>query len=166
MTDPTPPAAEERLPPYSGEDVTCGKCANVGAYTSHRAAGEHSSNEAPTWGRSPKGERLERSCFRCNFIWDEALVRPVDELDEQLAAWLREQIANALRTTPTSGHVHKPGEERYDHHPKNEAERGHTYTYTCALCTRDVDALTAAVVDVVSLAVINLPAMDPTGAIS
>ncbi|MFD4855094.1 hypothetical protein [Streptomyces atratus] len=79
MTDPTTPAAEGQLPPYSGEDVTCGKCANVGAYTSYRAAGEHSSNEAPTWGRSAKGERLERSCSRCSFIWDEALVRPVDE---------------------------------------------------------------------------------------
>lgn len=45
---------------------------------------------------------------------------------------LRDRIDLALRTTPVTGHTHKRGQERFDHHPK-PGEKGHTYTYTCAL---------------------------------
>ena len=64
-------------------------------------------------------------------------------------AALRERIAEALRTTPATGHAHEPGQERFDHHPK-PGERGHRYTYTCALCRNDVDALADALLPVVA----------------
>ena len=162
----TPAAAEQPsvLPPYSGEDTDCTRCANVGAFTHHRAAGEYSSDEPPRWGPSRKGERLERSCTRCGYVWDEALVpQTAPELEEQVKAWLTEQLDTALRTTPTSGHVHKPGEERFDHHPA-PGEKGHHFTIGCALCTSDVAALTASVRDVISRAVFTLPAHLKSGA--
>lgn len=65
----------------------------------------------------------------------------MSERDDQLRAALDE----ALRTTPSTGNTHKPGEEKWDHHPK-PGERGHKYTYTCALCRNDMDALLPALV--------------------
>lgn len=64
---------------------------------------------------------------------------------------VREQIAEAMRTTPATGHSHKTGEEKWDHHPA-PGERGHKYTYTCALCRADVDALADAVLRVPAIA--------------
>lgn len=64
---------------------------------------------------------------------------------------LRTQVAEAIRTTPATGHTHKPGEERFDHHPK-PGESGHKFLYTCALCVGDVDALSDAVAAVVDAA--------------
>ncbi len=61
--------------------------------------------------------------------------------DDQLRAALDE----ALRTTPSTGNSHKPGEEKWDHHPR-PGEQGHKYTYTCALCRNDLDALLPALV--------------------
>ncbi|MFC9341430.1 hypothetical protein ACFT0G_25375 [Streptomyces sp. NPDC057020] len=76
---PAPPAPEpvdHRLPPYSGEYIVCAKCSHDTAITRHKEAGEHGTNDRPTYGRSPKGERLERECWRCDFSWDEALAPP------------------------------------------------------------------------------------------
>lgn len=159
MSTTTPAAEAEQLPPFSGGNPLCRKCSHGDAYTDYRAAGEPSSNEPPRWGPSPKGERLERRCGRCSFIWDEALVPATAlRLEAELTAWLSEQISGALRTTPTSGHVHQPGDaEKFDHHPA-PGEKDHHFTIGCALCVSDVDALTAAVVEVVSLAVLTLPA--------
>ncbi|MEU9703035.1 hypothetical protein [Streptomyces sp. NPDC047981] len=56
---------------------------------------------------------------------------------------LRERIDVALRTTPATGHTHKAGQEKWDHHPR-PGEKGHTYTYICALCRQDTEALTNA----------------------
>ncbi|MFH8792230.1 hypothetical protein [Streptomyces sp. NPDC017941] len=64
------------LPPYSGNNPTCIKCAHTGAATRHRAAGEHGSDDLATYGPSDKGERLERECDRCDYVWDEALNPP------------------------------------------------------------------------------------------
>lgn len=85
------------------------------------------------------------------------------QLEAKLSAWLAEQIVGALRRTPTTGHVHKPGEEKFDHHPE-PGQKGHHFTIGCALCTSDVTALTAAVLDVVSRAALTLPAHLKTGA--
>lgn len=79
ITAPAGPLPPEELPPYSGDDVQCPKCRNVGASTRYRAAGEHGENDRRTWGPSPKGERLERECSRCDYTWDEALAVPDDE---------------------------------------------------------------------------------------
>lgn len=54
---------------------------------------------------------------------------------------LTDRIEQALRTTATTGWTQKPGEEKWDHH----LEDGHRYCYLCALCTRDVPGLVAAV---------------------
>ncbi|MEH0402914.1 hypothetical protein ACFY7V_03745 [[Kitasatospora] papulosa] len=160
----TPAADGEQLPPFSGDDPLCAKCSNVDAFTDYRAAGEYGSDEPRRMMPSRKGERLERRCGRCSFTWDEALVPPTPmQLEARLSAWLTEQLGTALRTTPTSGHVHKPGEERFDHHPA-PGETGHHFTIGCALCTSDVTALTSAVLDVVSRAVFTLPAHLKSGA--
>lgn len=132
MTAPTTQADKQELPPFSGDDPLCPKCAHIGAHTAHRADGEHGSDQRPTYGRSARGERLERSCGRCGFVWDEALVHPADAIQQQLAAWLRQQLATAMQAAPT----------------------------TADLDPADVDTLTEAVVDVISLAVLNLPATD------
>lgn len=60
---------------------------------------------------------------------------------------LVERIDLALRTTPATGHTLAPGEEKFDHHPA-PGEPGHSYTYTCALCRNDTEALTHALVTV------------------
>lgn len=65
-----------QLPPFSGDDTTCPKCSNPSAYTQHRKAGEHGSDEHATFGPSKRGERLERACARCDYVWDEALNPP------------------------------------------------------------------------------------------
>lgn len=64
---------------------------------------------------------------------------PVTDHDDQLRA----ALDHALRTTPSTGNTHKPGEEKQDHHPA-PGEQGHNYTYTCALCRNDTDALLTA----------------------
>jgi rubredoxin len=69
----TTPAA---LPPFSGDDTTCPKCSNADAFTRYRPAGEHGSDEAAIFGPSTRGERLERTCARCDYVWDEALNPP------------------------------------------------------------------------------------------
>ncbi len=60
---------------------------------------------------------------------------------------LKARIDLALRTTPATGQTHKPGEEKWDHHPR-PGEKGHNYTYTCALCRNDTEALTSALIRV------------------
>lgn len=64
-------------------------------------------------------------------------------MTDQPAPTLTDRIDLALRTTPCAGHTHKPGMEKWDHHPR-PGEKGHTYTYTCALCRNDIEALTTA----------------------
>ncbi|MFJ2630887.1 hypothetical protein ACIO6U_02835 [Streptomyces sp. NPDC087422] len=64
------------------------------------------------------------------------------------AGTLRDQIADALRTTPTKGSTYRPGHERFDHHTA-PGRPGHTYLHNCALCRGDLDALADAVLAVV-----------------
>lgn len=66
------------LPPYSGEETTCVKCQYPAAFTRYRPAsgpGVVEFNGVTQW-RGPFPERLERTCARCDFQWDEALVSP------------------------------------------------------------------------------------------
>lgn len=70
-------------------------------------------------------------------------------MTDQPALTLKDRIDWALRTTPATGPTHKPGEEKWDHHPK-PGEQGHRYTYTCALCRNDTDALTKALLHVLA----------------
>lgn len=73
------------LPPFSGDDTTCTKCGHGGAITAYRAQGEPrpDTNEARLRGMfnvpSNAPERLERGCFRCGYVWDEALAQPATE---------------------------------------------------------------------------------------
>lgn len=60
---------------------------------------------------------------------------------------LRAQYAAAMRATPATGHTHKPGQEKWDHHPA-PGERGHRFLHDCALCCADTDALVGAVLAV------------------
>lgn len=64
------------------------------------------------------------------------------------ASELRDQLIEALRTAPATGHTYTPGHERFEHHPRS-GERGHNYNGTCALCRDDLDALADAAVAVV-----------------
>ena len=75
----------DTLPPFSGDTTTCPKCSHTQAVTRHRAAGEPGSRDPITFGRSPKGERLERECWRCDFVWDEALNPPIEEQEPDSA---------------------------------------------------------------------------------
>lgn len=68
---------------------------------------------------------------------------------------LRDRIDLALRTTPATGHTHTPGQEHRDHHPK-PGEKGHTYTYTCALCRNNTEALRKALLHVLELGLIDI----------
>lgn len=74
-TAPTPPreGAPQGLPAFTGDAALCVKCGELGAATSYRAAGEHGTRDRRPFSPSPKGERLERECRRCDYTWDEAL---------------------------------------------------------------------------------------------
>lgn len=61
------------LPPYTGDDTTCPKCAHQGAATAYRKEGEQRAGSFFAVGPSDRIERLERRCPRCGYIWDEAL---------------------------------------------------------------------------------------------
>lgn len=85
------PATATALPPYSGEDAVCAKCSYMdGIFTAFRPACARFGLEernGVTGYRGPLPERLERSCGRCDYTWDEALdpadpeVRPATVLD-------------------------------------------------------------------------------------
>ncbi|MFI0827219.1 hypothetical protein ACH4Q7_22500 [Streptomyces roseolus] len=64
------------LPPYTGDDATCAKCAFPEARTRYRKAGSYRDDEMTLFGPSPRPERLERECLRCDYVWDEALNPP------------------------------------------------------------------------------------------
>lgn len=69
---------EGMLPPYSGADAICAKCALNGAFTKIRPAVLRPT-VVEDWNgqdvrRGPLPERLERECERCGYRWDEALV--------------------------------------------------------------------------------------------
>ncbi|GHA94194.1 hypothetical protein [Streptomyces chryseus] len=72
---PAGPAGDD-LPSYTGPFVVCAKCSHTEAITRFRAAGEHSTQDRPTFRPSRKGERLERQCWSCDYTWDEALNPP------------------------------------------------------------------------------------------
>ncbi|QKW06991.1 hypothetical protein HUT18_11845 [Streptomyces sp. NA04227] len=67
------------LPPYSGELTVCTKCSYNEAFTRYRPESPRGlwDYNGRTKMRGPLPERLERSCQRCDFQWDEAL-RPAD----------------------------------------------------------------------------------------
>lgn len=79
------------LPPYSGDETTCAKCAHGTARTTYRPARVmriHLDEDRVRSGLLP--ERLERECERCEYRWDEALCPPgpgmtVDALAHALA---------------------------------------------------------------------------------
>lgn len=106
MTDHTTPAAKDQYPPYTGEDTTCGKCANVGAFTRYRAVSEYSSNEAEAWRPSPKGERLERTCHRCGFVWDEALAPPSTTTECEHCGAIAPHLPGRYMKGSTVGYCH------------------------------------------------------------
>lgn len=57
------------LPPFSGDEPRCVKCGNEGAFTEWKPA--------ETLGTAVlRDERLRRRCMRCDFGWDEAIVKP------------------------------------------------------------------------------------------
>lgn len=62
---------------------------------------------------------------------------------------LRDRIAAALRSTPSSGWTYTPGQEKWDHHRRGD-QPGHRYSITCALCVGDVYALADAVLPLVA----------------
>ena len=68
---PPGPLPDEQLPPYSGDDTVCAKCGFAGASTHYRAAGERDVWKSKSRGPS-RGERMERECARCGYVWDEA----------------------------------------------------------------------------------------------
>ncbi|MGK5531561.1 hypothetical protein [Streptomyces sp. URMC 129] len=72
-----------------------------------------------------------------------------ERVTPDLSAGLREAITDALLTAPATGTTRTLGEEKWDHHPRPGAERGHRYFYGCALCVSDVEALAAAALAVV-----------------
>ncbi|MFC8463380.1 hypothetical protein [Streptomyces sp. NPDC057250] len=84
-TPPPPAPADHRLPPYSGEFTVCVKCSHGEAITRHLRAGESGTN-GPHYWTSPKVERLERQCWRCDYIWDEALAPPTGPAPYDVAA--------------------------------------------------------------------------------
>jgi hypothetical protein len=65
----------EPLPPYSGDETDCPKCGYIQADTRYRAPRPKSLWEwnDQTIPRGPLPERLQRTCSRCDFTWDEAL---------------------------------------------------------------------------------------------
>jgi hypothetical protein len=65
------------FPPFSGDDPTCVKCANVGASTEF-------SEQCKTTGLW--GDRLVRQCLRCGFSWDEATVDQAERDDQEVGA--------------------------------------------------------------------------------
>lgn len=80
--------APDTLPPFSGPDGRCAKCA------AHAAETRHTTRQAPypskdttwydLWLRSPdRGaypvEWLARRCMRCSYRWDETVADPFDE---------------------------------------------------------------------------------------
>lgn len=72
----------EPLPPFSGDNPTCPKCGHTEAVTRHRKAGEPRTGEAVLLARAARyPERLERECWRCDFVWDEAraAIEPLTE---------------------------------------------------------------------------------------
>lgn len=54
-------------PPFSGDEPRCIKCGNEGAFTVWKPAEK-------LGGAILKEERLRRSCTRCDYGWDEAIV--------------------------------------------------------------------------------------------
>lgn len=70
----------EDLPPYSGDNPTCPKCLNVGAFTEYRAHGTCIHEAGFVFGYDDN-ERLHRECSRCGYRWDEALAKKGSEPD-------------------------------------------------------------------------------------
>jgi hypothetical protein len=66
MTDP--------LPPFSGDNPTCPKCAHTDAYTEYKPDGTPGTGSGSWEAGFP--ERLERRCARCDYTWDEAINPP------------------------------------------------------------------------------------------
>ncbi|WP_199570583.1 hypothetical protein [Streptomyces murinus] len=66
---------DESLPPFSGDETACVKCAHLEAFTRFRPACPRGLWEynGRTDMRGPLPERLERQCQRCDYQWDEAL---------------------------------------------------------------------------------------------
>ncbi|MEW2568394.1 hypothetical protein [Streptomyces sp. NPDC047070] len=83
MTTSTTTAADAEggiLPPYSGDDPLCPKCADTQAHTDYRPAID-TRRIAAEWNgkivlRGPLPERLERTCTRCSYQWVETLCPP------------------------------------------------------------------------------------------
>lgn len=71
-------------PPFSGDDPTCPKCANVGATTKYLGFGVCQHGTGMTLGYE-QSERLHRECRRCGYEWDEALAEPVQQGDARRA---------------------------------------------------------------------------------
>lgn len=128
ITVDVPPAGEvpPALPPYSGPNTLCPKCANPEAFTRYRPAMRRCMDEynGSTNYRGPLPERLERQCMRCDYQWDEALVtdlppmmtvdqlvRALDdstpypiELRADVAQFVAERLLERLHISPRLDH--------------------------------------------------------------
>lgn len=78
------------LPPYTGDNTTCAKCAHQGATTTYRKEGDERPGEFFAVRPGDRHERLERRCPRCKYCWDEALA------DGPLAATDRDRLLALL----------------------------------------------------------------------
>ncbi len=63
------------LPPFSGDEPRCTKCGNEVALTEWKPAEK-------LGGTVLREERLRRRCARCDFGWDEAIVKTGQTTDE------------------------------------------------------------------------------------
>lgn len=65
----------EALPPYSGHMPACKKCGHFGADTEYLPTGMCLHLAGERHENSEINERLHRTCQRCGYTWDEAVLR-------------------------------------------------------------------------------------------
>lgn len=106
--------AAGQLPLFSGDHPRCPACGFLGATTEYRADGvcDHKRGTNRVCLGSPPNPRLHRSCLRCDYEWDEALVPPdaedpapaddVSEEEMRLEAAAQERTRCAARNPTAS----------------------------------------------------------------
>lgn len=67
-------------PPYTGDNARCAKCGYDGVGTTYTAHGRCEDGYLVMDHQDTGGERLCRTCRRCDYHWDEAVV-PAPEGD-------------------------------------------------------------------------------------
>ncbi|MFJ1865515.1 hypothetical protein ACIOD1_12870 [Streptomyces sp. NPDC088097] len=69
------------LPPFSGDEPTCGKCGWTGASTEYLPMGDcvHGPGDRSVTLGWTANERLHRECQRCRYQWDEAIAERANQ---------------------------------------------------------------------------------------